>query len=48
MQYSTFDDLQRIAITVPAAAVTMSRRQRLERWANLLEQDPHRPIKLLR
>ncbi|MDB5407308.1 MAG: hypothetical protein JWL84_2220 [Rhodospirillales bacterium] len=42
MKHSSFDDLQRVATITPASAPSMSRRERLERWAELLERHPER------
>lgn len=47
MEHRTFEDLQKLATTLPIHG-TMSRRQRLERWAMVLEEAPERPLKLLR
>lgn len=48
MEHRTFADIQKLAETLPINGAPMSRRQRLERWAAVLEQDPGRPLKLLR
>lgn len=47
MEHRTFEDLQKLATTLPIHGA-MSRRQRLERWAMVLEEEPDRPLKLLR
>ncbi len=48
MQHRSLDDLQRIADTMSADSAAMPRRQRLERWASVLEQNPARPVALFR
>jgi hypothetical protein len=51
MKYRTFDDMQRVADIAQLGNhlgnVRMSRRERLERWAALLLQQPRRPLKPL-
>jgi hypothetical protein len=43
MKHQTLDQLQTIAEVKPSARYpTMTRRQRIERWAELLEQNPQR------
>ncbi|SRR5258708_36524958 len=48
MEYRTVDDLHGVARIVPVGTSKMSRRQRLERWAMLLEQDEQRRLTPLR
>jgi hypothetical protein len=46
VQHKSIDELSGVA-NVIAADVPMSRRERLERWADLLEQDPRRRLRTL-
>ncbi|HEX9462713.1 MAG TPA: hypothetical protein VGB82_08935 [Alphaproteobacteria bacterium] len=48
MEYRRVDDLQGVARIVPVRSSKMTRAQRLERWAMLLEQDPQRRLTPLR
>jgi len=48
MEHRTFEDLHAVAETHRINGAPMSRRERLERWAAALEQQPDRPVKLLR
>ena len=47
MKYRTFDDMTRVADRVTLGAAKLSRRERLERWAELLMQHPERRLKPL-
>jgi hypothetical protein len=46
MEYRTFDQLRRVA-DVHAEQRSMSRRERLERWAEVLEREPSRRLRSL-
>src|SRR4051812_16266070 len=46
MEYRTFDQLRRVA-DVHAEQRSMSRKERLERWAELLEREPSRRLRSL-
>lgn len=47
MEHKTLRELQGVAKTTPVAGRTMSRRQRLEHWAKLLDRAPQRPLTAL-
>ena len=47
MEYKTFDQLRRVADVHAAERRSMSRRERLERWAELLEREPTRRLRSL-
>ncbi|HUZ11542.1 MAG TPA: hypothetical protein VMU93_01660 [Caulobacteraceae bacterium] len=47
MKYASLKELEGLATVGPAAARPMSRRERLLRWASLLEADPSRRLKPL-
>jgi len=47
MKYRTFDDMMRVADRVHVGNAKLSRRERLERWAELLMQQPDRRLKPL-
>jgi hypothetical protein len=47
MEYRTFDQLRRVADVHAAERRSMSRRERLERWAELLEREPTRRLRSL-
>ncbi|WP_406856779.1 MULTISPECIES: hypothetical protein [unclassified Alsobacter] len=47
MEYREFDKLRDVADVRVAARPVMTRRERLERWATLLEQDPARRLRSL-
>jgi hypothetical protein len=44
MQHKTLEELQRIAVVYPDARPAMPRSERLQRWAELLEREPGRPL----
>ena len=44
MEYRTFDQLRRVADVHAAEERSMSRRERLERWADVLEREPSRRL----
>ena len=44
MEYRTFDQLRRVADVHAAEQRSMSRRERLERWAEVLEREPSRRL----
>ncbi len=44
MEHKTFVDIQRVARVAPIRSTGLSRRERLERWAAILEQDPQRRL----
>lgn len=48
MEHKTFDDIRRVATVSPIETRVMSRRERLERWARLLEQSPSQWLSPLR
>lgn len=48
MEHKTFDDIRRLATISPVETRVMSRRDRLDRWARLLEQEPSRRLAPLR
>jgi len=48
MRHQRIEDIGTKAALTLVEASTLSRRQRLERWAELLERDPHRTLKALR
>jgi hypothetical protein len=48
MQHKTLEDLQRVAAVFPdQTRPAMTRSQRLERWAELLEREPNRRLNAL-
>ena len=47
MEYREFDKLRDVADVRVAERPVMTRRERLERWATLLEQDPARRLRSL-
>lgn len=47
MEYRTFDQLRRVADVHASERRSMSRRERLERWAELLEREPSRRLRSL-
>ena len=47
MEYKTFDQLRRLADVHAAERRSMTRRERLERWAELLEREPSRRLRSL-
>jgi len=47
MEYREFDKLRDVADVRVAARPALTRRERLERWATLLEQDPARRLRSL-
>ncbi|GGH13434.1 hypothetical protein GCM10007036_12020 [Alsobacter metallidurans] len=47
MEYREFDKLRDVADVRVAARPVLTRRERLERWATLLEQDPARRLRSL-
>jgi hypothetical protein len=47
MEYKRFEDLREVAEVRDEATVVLSRRERLERWAELLEKDPNRRLRSL-
>jgi len=47
MKYRTFDEMQRVADIADVGKVRLSRRERLERWADVLMQDPKRILRPL-
>jgi hypothetical protein len=47
MEYREFDKLRDVADVRVAARPALTRRERLERWASLLEQDPTRRLRSL-
>jgi hypothetical protein len=48
MKHQTLDQVRTIAeISTDQARPAMSRRERLERWAQLLEREPYRPLSTL-
>lgn len=48
MEHKKFDEIERLARIVPIREPKMSRRERLDRWATLLEQHGQKPLKALR
>jgi hypothetical protein len=48
MEHRTMGDLRQAARVVPLGGSTMSRRDRLERWATLLMQHPEQRLEALR
>jgi hypothetical protein len=47
MEYRTFDQLRRVADVHAAERRSMSRRERLERWAEVLAREPSRRLRSL-
>jgi hypothetical protein len=47
MEHKTFDDIRRVADVVSVDVPGMTRRERLERWAQLLLREPRRPLEPL-
>ena len=47
MRHQPIDDLGATAALTLVKSQTLSRRERLERWAELLEREPHRRLKAL-
>lgn len=47
MEYKRFEDLRDVAELHDTAKIAMTRRERLERWAELLERDPNRRLRSL-
>ncbi len=47
MEYKSFDELRGLADVHGATKPVLSRRERLERWAELLERDPARRLRSL-
>lgn len=47
MKYRTFEDMMRVADLAQVGHARMSRRERLERWAELLMQEPDRRLRPL-
>jgi hypothetical protein len=47
MEYKTIEDLRDVAEVHVAERALMTRREKLERWASLLERDPARRIRSL-
>jgi hypothetical protein len=47
MEHKRVDQLRSVADVQPTPSTFMSRRERLERWAELLEQEPQRRLKSL-
>jgi hypothetical protein len=48
MKHQRFDDIVGRANVTPVQGVTLTRRERLQRWADLLMQEPDRPLTALR
>ena len=45
MKHQSFEQLRTVAvISIDRTRPAMTRRERLERWAKLLEREPHRPL----
>jgi len=47
MEYKTIEDLRDVAEVRVAERALMTRREKLERWAELLERDPARRLRSL-
>lgn len=47
MKYRSFDEMQRVADIADVGRVRLTRRERLERWAEVLMQEPHRVLRPL-
>lgn len=47
MEYKPLEELRSVADVVGAETRSLSRRERLERWADLLDQEPTRRLKTL-
>ena len=47
MKYRTFDEMQRVADIADVGRTRLTRRERLERWADVLMQDPRRVLRPL-
>jgi len=47
MEHKTFDQLRRVADVHAAERRSLSRRERLERWADVLEREPSRRLRSL-